>query len=112
MNHPTQAYCTDHSFWEVKDGHICAGLPPNDSTPMQGWKHVTAGGKETCQGDFGAPLICDIAGTVTLIGINSDGGAGFVPVYRISYFLLFVCLPREGSVSHIFTTFPALVRGA
>ena len=52
---------------------LCPGLPPNDSTPMQGLKHVTAGGKETCQGDFGAPLICDIAGTATLIGINSDG---------------------------------------
>ena len=34
---------------------------------------MTAGGKETCQGDFGAPLICDIDGTATFIGINSDG---------------------------------------
>ena len=73
VNLMSQGYCTDHSFWEVEDGNICAGLPPNDSTPMKGWKHVTAGGKETCQGDFGSPLVCDIDGTATLIGINSDG---------------------------------------
>ena len=73
INLMSQGYCTDQSFWEVEDGHFCAGLPPNDSTPIKGWKHVTAGGKETCQGDFGAPLICDIDGIATLIGINSDG---------------------------------------
>ena len=73
INLMSGGYCTDHSFWTVEDGYICAGLPPNDSTPMQGWKHVTAGGKGTCQGDFGSPLICDIEGTATLIGINSDG---------------------------------------
>ena len=69
----SQEYCTDHSFWEIEDGYMCAGLPPNDSTPMKGWKHVTAGDKGTCQGDFGAPLICDIDGTATFVGINSDG---------------------------------------
>ena len=73
LNLMSQGYCTDHSFWEVEDGYMCAGLPPNDSTPMKGWKHVTAGGKETCQGDFGSPLVCDIDGIGTLIGINSDG---------------------------------------
>jgi len=69
----SQGYCTDHSFWEIEDGYLCAGPPPNDSTPMKGWKHVTAGDKGTCQGDFGAPLICDIDGTATFVGINSDG---------------------------------------
>ena len=73
INLMSQDYCTDHSFWEVEDGYMCAGLPPNDSTPMKGWKHVTAGDKGTCQGDFGAPLICDIDGTATFVGINSDG---------------------------------------
>ena len=73
LNLMSQEYCTDHSFWNVKDGYLCAGLPPNDSTPMTGWKHVTAGGKGTCQGDFGAPLICDIEGIAILIGIHSDG---------------------------------------
>ena len=73
INLMSKEYCSDHSFWDVKDGYMCAGLPPNDSTPMNGWKHVTAAGKETCQGDFGAPLICDIDGTATFIGINSDG---------------------------------------
>ena len=73
INLMSQGFCSDHSFWEVEDGYLCAGLPPNDSTPMTGWKHVTAGGKGTCQGDFGAPLICDIDGTATFIGINSDG---------------------------------------
>ena len=73
INLMSREYCTDHSFWEIEEGYICAGMPPNDSTPKTGWKHVTAGGKETCQGDFGAPLICDIDGTATFIGINSDG---------------------------------------
>ena len=52
---------------------MCAGLPPNDKTPIMGWKHVTAGGKETCHGDYGAPLICDIDGTATLVGVHSIG---------------------------------------
>ena len=73
VNLMSREYCTDHSFWEVEEDYMCAGLPPNDSTPMTGWKHVTAGGKGTCQGDFGAPLICDIDGTATFIGIHSDG---------------------------------------
>ena len=73
INLMSQGYCTDHSFWEVEDGYICGGLPPNVSTPMKGWKHVTAGGQGTCQGDFGSPLVCDIDGIATLIGINSDG---------------------------------------
>ena len=73
INLMSREYCSDHSFWDVEEGYMCAGLPPNDSTPMTGWKHVTAADKETCQGDFGAPLICDIDGTATFIGINSDG---------------------------------------
>ena len=76
INLMSKDYCVDHSFWEteqIKDGYMCAGSPPNDSSPMTGWKHVTAGGKGTCQGDFGAPLICDIDGVATYIGINSDG---------------------------------------
>ena len=73
VNLMSQGYCTDHSFWEIQDGHICAGLPPTNSTPMKGWKRVTAGGKGTCQGDFGSPLVCDIDGIAALIGINSDG---------------------------------------
>ena len=73
INLMSKAYCTDHSFWEVQDGYMCAGLPPNTSTPMKGWKHVTAAGKGTCQGDFGSPLVCDIDGSATLAGITSDG---------------------------------------
>ena len=71
----SQKYCTAHSFWEVEDGYMCSGLPPNDSTPFttNGWKHVTAGGKGTCFGDYGAPLICDIDGTATLMGVYSKG---------------------------------------
>ena len=75
LNLMSQKYCTAHSFWEVEDGYMCSGLPPNDSTPFttNGWKHVTAGGKGTCIGDYGAPLICDIDGTATLIGVHSKG---------------------------------------
>ena len=73
VNLMSREYCTDHSFWEVEKDYMCAGLPPNDSTPKTGWKHVTAGGKGICQGDFGAPLICDIDGTATFMGIHTDG---------------------------------------
>ena len=73
INLMSQGYCTDHSFWEVEDGYMCAGLPPSNLTPMKGWKRVTAGGNGACQGDFGSPLVCDIDGIATLIGINSDG---------------------------------------
>ena len=52
---------------------MCGGLPPNESTPTMGWKHVTAGGKEACHGDYGAPLICDIDGKATLVGVHSIG---------------------------------------
>ena len=68
VNLMSKEYCTDHSFWEVDESYLCGGLPPNNSTQMTGWKHVTAGGKGTCQGDFGAPLICDIDGTAAFIG--------------------------------------------
>ena len=50
INLMSRDYCNDHSFWEVDDGYMCGGLPPNNSTPMTGWKHVTAGGLGTCQG--------------------------------------------------------------
>ena len=73
LNLMSQNYCTAHSFWEVEDGHLCGGLPPNDTTPIMGWKHVTAGGKEACHGDYGAPLVCDINGKATLIGVHSFG---------------------------------------
>ena len=73
LNLMSRSYCTDHSFWEVEYAYMCGGLPPNPTTPMKGWKHVTAGGKETCHGDYGAPLVCDIDGTAILIGINSLG---------------------------------------
>ena len=73
INLMSQGYCNDHSFWDIQNGYICAGLSPSKSTPMMGWKHVTTGGKGTCRGDFGAPLICDIDGTAVFIGINSDG---------------------------------------
>ena len=72
INLMSQGYCTDHSFWDVQDHYLCAGLPPNKSTPLKGWKHVTAGKKATCQGDFGSPLVCDIDGVATFMGINSD----------------------------------------
>ena len=79
VNLMSQEYCTDHSFWEVEANYLCAGLPPNNSTQMKGWKHVTAGSKGTCQGDYGAPLICDIDGTATFIGMFQRVGCPRAP---------------------------------
>ena len=63
------------SYWsKLYEDEICAVSAPTESTGINGYGyHVAAGGKETCDGDEGSPLLCDIDGEVTLVGINSRG---------------------------------------
>ena len=78
------------SFWtNLYENEICAVSAPTETTEVNGYGyHVVAGGKETCSGDFGAPLLCDIGGVNTLVGINSRGydkcGAEGYPAIHVS----------------------------
>ena len=71
--------CQQHSFWKkLYENEICGVVAPVSSgmykTALNQYgNHVAAGGKETCNGDFGGPLLCDIGGKNTLVGINSRG---------------------------------------
>ena len=67
--------CQQRSFWSnLFDNEICAVGAPTEETLVNDYGyHVVAGGKETCGGDFGAPLLCDIGGINTLVGVNSRG---------------------------------------
>ena len=79
-----QRSCQLRSYWSnLFESEICAvGSPSEDTVVNDYGYHVVAGGKKTCGGDFGAPLLCDIDGfntlgciakCNTLVGINSRG---------------------------------------
>ena len=82
--------CQMRSFWtNLYDNEICAVSAPTDTTSINGYGyHVVAGGKETCAGDNGSPLLCDINGDITLVGVNSRGyeecGAEGYPAIHVS----------------------------
>ena len=67
--------CRMRSYWtNLYDNEICAVNAPTDTTSINAYGyHVVAGGKETCAGDNGSPLLCDINGEITLVGVNSRG---------------------------------------
>ena len=58
--------CQMRSYWSnLYENEICAVSAPTETTSVNGYGyHVVAGGKETCGGDFGTPLLCDIDGDV------------------------------------------------
>ena len=82
--------CQMRSYWtNLYDNEICAVSAPTDTTSINGYGyHVVAGGKETCAGDNGSPLLCDINGDITLVGVNSRGyeecGAEGYPAIHVS----------------------------
>ena len=78
------------SYWSnLYENEICAVSAPTETTGINDYGyHVVSGGKETCDGDDGAPLLCDIGGHNTLVGINSRGfgkcGAEGYPAIHLS----------------------------
>ena len=71
------------------ENEICAVSAPTDTTKINGYGyHVVGGGKGTCSGDYGSPLLCDINGINTLVGINSrsydECGAQGYPAIHVS----------------------------
>ena len=65
--------CQMRSYWlNLYDNEICAVSPPTETTSINGYGyHVVAGGKDTCSGDNGSPLLCDINGDINLVGVSS-----------------------------------------
>ena len=82
--------CQMRSYWSnLYENEICAVSAPTEITGVNGYGyHVVAGGKETCAGDNGSPLLCDINGDITLVGVNSRGygecGAEGYPAIHLS----------------------------
>ena len=78
------------SYWtNLYENEICAVSAPTETTSVNGYGyHVVAGGKETCAGDNGSPLLCDINGDITLVGVKSRGygecGAEGYPAIHVS----------------------------
>jgi len=74
-------YCADHSHMTLVDkledvtssaqlqtyNEFCAGIADNDGDGK------IDGDIDACSGDSGGPLICDVGGTPTLVGITSRG---------------------------------------
>ena len=69
LNFMKRDYCLEHSEYDTDDvaeDHFCAAKKPADGETM------TAAGGAGCKGDEGGPLICDVFGQATLVGIQ-DG---------------------------------------
>ena len=81
VNFMRRDYCLAHSYYDlISSDHICAGKKPIDGETNDGdigatckdGGACTADGGAGCKGDEGGPLICDIFGQATLVGIQ-DG---------------------------------------
>ena len=73
INIMSEEYCTEHSAFNTGDvtaTEICAGLPDSDENGQ------TDGGSGVCNGDNGGPLVCNVSGKVTLVGVISRGFEG------------------------------------
>lgn len=69
LNFMRRDYCIEHGEYgeeDVASDHFCAAKKPADGETL------TAAGGAGCKGDDGGPLICDVFGQATLVGIQ-DG---------------------------------------
>ena len=87
-------YCIQHSLYDgttLDATQYCAGSKPVDTNTKQTIDGVeyalTSAGGAGCDGDNGGPLICDVHGTATLVGIqngfdaNNCGQEGYPTKY-------------------------------
>ena len=80
LNLFSREYCLKHSFYQdsnlfaLNEDAFCAGIPHNKETATNSaGYHVTQKGADSCKGDSGGPLICDINDRITFVGIVSKG---------------------------------------
>ena len=69
LNFMRRDYCIEHGEYgeeDIASDHFCAAKKPADGETL------TAAGGAGCKGDDGGPLICDVFGQATLVGIQ-DG---------------------------------------
>ena len=69
-------YCLEHSLYDgvsLDESQYCAGPKPvstnNKNTVTD--KYLTSVGGAGCDGDNGGPLVCDIHGVATLVGLQN-----------------------------------------
>ena len=74
--------CQQYSYWKnLHENEICGAKKPipinvigSEATSKNSYgNHVVPAGDEPCLNDFGGPLLCDINGKNTLVGIKSRG---------------------------------------
>ena len=77
-------YCLEHSLYDgtsLDDNQYCAGAKPvsTNNKNLATDKYLTSVGGAGCDGDNGGPLVCDIHGVATLVGLQNgfkDGNCG------------------------------------
>ena len=93
VNFMTRDYCLKHSHYSDDDSldsdQFCAGAKPEDTNEQSVFgEYLTSEGGAGCEGDDGGPLVCDVYGVATLVGIQdgfSDencGKEGYPTKYR------------------------------
>lgn len=86
-------FCLQHSLYDgtsdLASNQYCAGVKPNDNNNKNTVtdKYLTSTGGAGCDGDNGGPLVCDVHGVATLVGIqngfhaNNCGAEGYPTKY-------------------------------
>ncbi|CAG5081233.1 Oidioi.mRNA.OKI2018_I69.PAR.g9818.t1.cds [Oikopleura dioica] len=83
LNILSHEYCKEHAPASnmMTQNEICVGLPDSDDAD-----DLTDGGSGACSGDSGGPLICNVDGFATVMGVASYtwppcGSAGLPSIY-------------------------------
>ena len=93
VNFMTRDYCLKHSHYSENDSldsdQFCAGAKPEDTNGQSTLGgYLTSEGGAGCEGDDGGPLVCDVFGVATLVGIQDGhssencGKEGYPTKYR------------------------------
>ena len=93
VNFMTRDYCLKHSHYSENDSlesdQFCAGAKPEDTNEQSILgEYLTSKGGAGCEGDDGGPLVCDVYGVATLVGIQDGhstencGQEGYPTKYR------------------------------